>query len=212
MVDVQRTRIKLCGITRQVDADAASSVGIDALGFNFFEESPRFVAPSAASDIITRLSPFVTTVGLFVNAGAEFVRDTLRICRLDLLQFHGDETEGYCRQFNVPYLKALRHRDEAQTLADAAGFPSASGILLDAYKPGLYGGTGQSFDWGQVPNFDQPLILAGGLTAENVGQAIASAQPYSVDVSGGVESAPGIKDERKIAAFVSAVKQADQAR
>ena len=153
--------------------------------------------------------PFLVKVGLFVNATPEAVFSGLSSCAIDILQFHGDEDENYCRQFDVPYIRALRHRSTQETLKAAAQFSSASAILLDSYEPGRFGGTGQAFDWSEIPELTQPMVLAGGLTPLNVGLAVGQVAPYAVDVSGGVEDLPGIKCPQRIRQFVRAVAAAD---
>lgn len=201
-----RTRVKICGITRAEDASAAIQHGCDAIGLVFYEPSPRYVIPATARSIAAGLPPFVSAVGLFVDADAEYVREVLSQVRLDLLQFHGDETPEYCRQFGVPYLKAVRVRPETNLLQYAAAYADAKALLLDAYMPGTPGGTGTTFDWALIPrDFPKPIILAGGLDAGNVSEAIRQCRPYAVDVSGGVERQKGIKDAEKIAAFMRGV-------
>ena len=201
-----RTRVKICGITRAEDASAAIQHGCDAIGLVFYEPSPRYVTPATARSIAAGLPPFVSAVGLFVDADAEYVREVLSQVRLDLLQFHGDETPEYCRQFGVPYLKAVRVRPETNLLQYAAAYADAKALLLDAYMPGMPGGTGTTFDWALIPrDFPKPIILAGGLDAGNVSEAIRQCRPYAVDVSGGVERQKGIKDAEKIAAFMRGV-------
>ena len=208
---MSRTRVKICGITRVEDAAAAIRAGADALGFVFYTKSPRYVSPAQAAKIINGLPVFVSKVGLFVNADALEVQQILAECPLDLLQFHGDETPEYCESFAKPYMKAIRMRNDVN-IADAMGvYASASAILLDSYKPGVPGGTGESFDWARFPaNSSQPLVLAGGLRPENAGAAIASCQPYALDVSGGVETAPGIKSALAMTRFIEAVSLADR--
>ena len=202
------TRIKICGITREQDALAAAAAGADAIGLVFYAPSPRAVDPAQAARIVAALPPFVTTVGLFVDAEPAAVRAVLAEVPLDLLQFHGEESDDYCRQFGRPYLKAVRVRSADQLQDVAAQWPGAAGILLDSYKPGVPGGTGEVFDWRLVPRErDWNLVLAGGLAAGNVRQAIDEMQPWAVDVSGGVEAAKGIKDVAKINAFVQEVKR-----
>jgi len=205
-----RTRIKICGITRTADGMAAAEAGADAIGFVFHRPSARWIEPSEAGRIAAALPPFVTTVGLFVDVDAEVVRATLRAAPVDLLQFHGDESPAYCVQFGRPYMKAVRIRADLDLLQYAAPFPSAAALLLDAYRPGLAGGTGATFDWDLVPKrLSMPIVLSGGLTADNVGDGIGRLQPWAVDVSSGVEAAPGVKDAERIAAFVAAVRAAD---
>lgn len=185
--------------------------GADALGFVFFASSPRHVTAAQAADIIRGVPPFVTTVGLFVNATEEEVRAVLEVVPLSLLQFHGDEDNAFCCRFGRPWIKALAMKPGQDIMATIAAYPDASGILLDAWHPDLRGGTGHSFDWASFPaQSGRPLILAGGLTPDNVGQAILQTRPYAVDVSGGVEQAKGIKDARLIAAFLAEVRKAEK--
>lgn len=201
-------RIKICGITRVEDALAAAEAGADAIGLVFYPPSPRAVHAGQAAAIVRALPPFVTSVGLFVDATPDEVSAVLEQVPLDLLQFHGNESEAYCQQFGRPYLKALRVRPGDDLLQLAAAWPSAAGILLDSYKVGVPGGTGERFDWSLIPaQRDWPLVLAGGLDAANVATAIAGCRPWAVDVSGGVEAAKGIKDATKIQAFVHEVKR-----
>ena len=200
-------RSKICGITRIDDALAAVAAGADAIGFVFYAKSPRAVTAAQARAIIAALPPFVTTVGLFVNASACELNETLDAVPLDLLQFHGDDTPGQCEGYHRPYIKALRVRAGDDIAAACAAYASASGILLDTYVEGVPGGTGQAFDWSLIPQgLSKPIILAGGLSVQNVAQAIAQVQPYAVDVSGGVEMSKGIKDHDKIRAFMQAVR------
>jgi len=182
-------------------------MGVDAVGLVFYEPSPRSVDCSQASDIAKAVAPFCSLVGLFVNPSAQYVRDTLARVPLDVLQFHGDETEAFCNSFGRRYLKAIRMRPELMPEDSIASYPSAAGILLDAYRPGVPGGTGESFDWQRVPKQSPtPLILAGGLDSSNVASAAKSTGVYGVDVSGGVEAGPGDKCLDKIGRFVSAVR------
>ncbi len=204
------TRAKICGITRVEDALAAAHSGADAIGLVFYEKSPRLVSIAQAAQLAAALPPFVTVVGLFVNAAADYVREVMAHVPLDLLQFHGDETPGFCMQFDRPYIKAIRVKPGVDLLQCAAQFSTAKGLLLDAYVPGVPGGTGASFDWGLIPGkFPLPVILSGGLDAENVAAAIEQVRPYAVDVSSGVEAGKGIKDAAKIARFIQEVKRID---
>ena len=206
------TRIKICGITRVEDAIGAAQAGADALGFVFYPPSPRYVSPLQARAIVAAVSPFVTTVALFVNESAENVRQIMAVTRIQLLQFHGDEDASYCEQFQRPYIKAIRMAPGLDPQTETAQFPGASGYLLDTWKANIYGGTGEVFDWRRMAGLaNSSLILAGGLTPANVAAAIGSARPGAVDVSGGVESAPGCKDRQLIEAFVAAVQRADAA-
>ncbi len=200
-------RSKICGITRIEDALLAAEAGADAIGLVFYAKSPRAVDVPQARAIIAALPPFVTTVGLFVNASRGELNAILEAVPLDLLQFHGDETADDCAGYHRPYIKALRVRPGEDVAARCAEFPRAAGILLDTFVAGVPGGTGETFDWSLVPeNPGCPIILAGGLTAENVGEAIRRVRPWAVDVSGGVEASKGIKDAAKVRAFVAAVR------
>jgi len=202
----QRTRIKFCGITRESDALAAIELGADALGFVFHAPSPRYIAPEAARAIVGRLPPFVSAVGLFVDAPLAEVRAVAASVMLDAVQFHGEEPADYCQAYGRPYLKAIR-LETGTTLREAArAYAGARALLLDSYHPQLAGGTGQAFDWTLIPaQRDKPIVLAGGLHAGNVARAIRAVKPYAVDVSGGIESAKGIKDYEKMQAFVAEV-------
>ena len=205
-----RTRIKICGITRPQDAWAAAAAGADAVGFVFYRPSPRHVAPDAAAAIARALPPFVTTVGLFVDAPADAVRAALAAVPLGLLQFHGDEPPDFCGQFGRPFIKAVRIRPETDLLQYAARYPDAAALLLDAFRPGVPGGTGEIFDWDLIPAaLDARVVLSGGLTPGNAGAGIERVRPWAVDVSSGVEAAPGIKDEERIGQFAAAVRAAD---
>jgi len=204
------TRIKICGITRAEDALAAARSGADAIGLVFYPHSPRHVSTTQAEQLAEALPPFVSLVGLFVDAEAAFVREVLASVPLDLLQFHGDETPEYCAQFDRPYLKAIRVKAGVNLLQCAAAYRSAKGLLLDAHVEGIPGGTGTAFDWTLIPGqLPLPVILSGGLDAENVAAAIKQVRPYAVDVSSGVEASKGIKDAAKVAAFINEVKQID---
>ena len=210
-----KTRVKICGITRVEDALAAADSGADAVGLVFYERSPRHVGIAQAAQLAVVLPPFVSVVGLFVNAEASLVREALARVPLDLLQFHGDETPDYCAQFGKPYLKAIRVRAGVDLLQCAADFRSARGLLLDAHVEGKPGGTGTAFDWTLIPGkLPLPVILSGGLDPANVAAAIRQVRPYAVDVSsgvetGGVEAGKGIKDAAKIAAFINEVNKID---
>ncbi|MFB4393107.1 MULTISPECIES: phosphoribosylanthranilate isomerase [unclassified Pseudomonas] len=206
---MSNVRTKICGITRLEDALAAVEAGADAIGFVFYAKSPRAVDARQARAIIAQLPPFVTTVGLFVNVSRCELNEILEVVQLDLLQFHGDETPADCEGYHRPWIKALRVRPGDDLEAACQQYAGAQGILLDTFVAGVPGGTGEAFDWSLVPaRLSKPIILAGGLSAANVAQAIAQVRPYAVDVSGGVEQAKGIKDAAKIEAFMQAVKQA----
>ncbi|MGB4075703.1 phosphoribosylanthranilate isomerase [Pseudomonas sp.] len=200
-------RSKICGITRIEDALLAVDAGADAIGLVFYAKSPRAVTAQQARAIIAQLPPFVTTVGLFVDASRCELNEILELVPLDLLQFHGDESPADCDGFQRPYIKALRVKPGDDIAAQVERYQNASGVLLDTYVPGIPGGTGETFDWSLVPQgLAKPIILAGGLHAGNVAAAIAQVRPYAVDVSGGVEAQKGIKDAEKIRAFMQAVK------
>lgn len=201
------TRIKICGITCIEDALAAADAGTDAIGLVFYEPSPRYVTIAQAEKICKALPPFITTVGLFVNAESTVVSDTVKQVPLDILQFHGEESASYCEQFNRPWMKALRVHADSNILELMANYPNAQGILLDSYVAGVQGGTGVTFDWSIIPqSISKPIILAGGLDLNNVQQAINTVRPYAVDISGGVEASKGIKDIAKMRAFIKKVK------
>lgn len=202
-------RSKICGITRVEDALAAVEAGADAIGLVFYAKSPRAVDARQACAILDALPPFVTAVGLFVDMPRAELQLLLQQVPLDLLQFHGDESPDECEGFARPYIKALRVRPGEDVAAAMAPYAGARGILLDTFVEGVPGGTGASFDWSLVPQAaEKPIILAGGLSAENVAAAIQQVRPYAVDVSGGVEAAKGIKDAAKIRAFLQAVRSA----
>lgn len=207
-VPVKSIRVKICGITRVSDACVAAEVGADAIGIVFYPPSSRYVSDLAtARDIALAVGPFVTVVGLFVDATAEDVSRVQKAVPLNLLQFHGNEDEAYCRQFAQPYIKALRMKAGIDVPKAIAAYSSASGILLDTYVEGAPGGTGQVFNWSQVPRDTQSsIVVAGGLTPDNVSEAIEHSRPYGVDVSGGVESKPGVKSGELMKAFVEAAK------
>lgn len=206
-----RTRVKICGITRIEDAVTAVEAGCDALGLVFYPPSPRAVTPARARDIVRGIPPFVTVVGLFVNAGREAIAETLRITRIDLLQFHGDETPEQCQGHGRPWIKALRMRPGLDLQRLRQDYREAAGLLLDSYRKGVPGGTGECFEWDRIPADLAPeIILAGGLTPDNVGRAISRVRPYAVDVSGGVERDKGIKDPSRIEAFMRGVMRANQ--
>ncbi len=201
-------RVKICGITSVEDAQAAIEAGADALGLVFYAPSPRSVSIAQAQEISRSVGPFVSLVGLFVNADADEVQNTLSQIPLHVLQFHGDESRDYCEQFQRPYMKAIRMRPELDIQQAMNEHPNASGILLDAYRKGVPGGTGETFDWQRVPaRSEQALVLAGGLNPDNLEQALAATHVWAVDVSGGVESSPGRKDHEAIKRFVRIAKQ-----
>lgn len=203
------TAVKICGITRVEDALAATRAGAHAIGLVFYAPSPRYVTPAKAAEIIRALPPFVTAVGLFVDASTDDVRSALAAAPLQLLQFHGAETPAFCRQFARPYMKTVRMKPGVDLLQYAQNFHDARALLLDSHVEGLHGGSGAVFDWTLVPSgLPLPVVLSGGLTVENVVEAVRKVRPAAVDVSSGVESAKGIKDARKIAAFIKEVRSA----
>jgi phosphoribosylanthranilate isomerase len=200
-------RVKICGITRVQDLHAACEAGADALGFVFYEKSPRHLAIDAAAALVRELPPFVQSVGLFVNAEPAFIEAVLQAVPLDLLQFHGDEAAADCTRYGRPYIKAIRVTAGTDLLKCAADFETARGLLLDAYVPGVPGGTGESFDWKLIPpGLPKPVILSGGLTPANVADAVTQVRPWAVDVSSGVEAAKGIKDPHHVAQFIAKAK------
>ena len=206
MEQYYRTRVKICGITRVEDALAAVNAGADAIGLVFYAPSPRCVTIAQAQQIVAALPPFVSVVALFVNALTAEIETILAQVRIDIVQFHGDETPAQCQQINLPYYKAIRVKAESNLLQYALEFESAKALLLDTYTEAAFGGTGHVFDWNLIPkNMTKPVILAGGLVPENVALAIRQVRPYAVDVSGGVEQSKGVKDSAKIAAFMHAV-------
>ena len=210
-------RVKICGITRLQDIHAACNAGADALGFVFYERSPRHVTIEAAAALVRALPPFVQSVGLFVNAEPAFIESVLQAVPLDLLQFHGDETPADCARFGRPFIKAVRVNRDTDLLKYAADFDAARGLLLDAYVAGVPGGTGERFDWSLIPeSLSKPIVLSGGLTPDNVAEATQQVRPWAVDVSSGVEAvmllegaevaAKGIKDSNKMAQFIARAK------
>lgn len=207
-----RTRVKICGLTRPGDALAAAELGADALGLVFYPPSPRAVTVEQAAAVAAVLPPFVTVVGLFVNEEPDVVRDVLARVRIDLLQFHGDEEPDYCAQFGKPYIKAVRVQESTDLTREVCHYAAAQALLLDAFDASARGGTGLAFDWNRVrvPEGGR-IVLAGGLAPENVRQGLETVRPCAVDVSSGVESAKGIKDREKMAAFLNEVYQFDHA-
>lgn len=203
------TRIKCCGMTRLDDALLASRLGADAIGLVFAERSPRRLALEQARLIRQALPPFVTAVALFMDNDAALVREVVRVVQPELLQFHGVETDAWCGQFGVRYLKSIAMGEGAAALPRLRHYPGAAGLLLDGHGLGEAGGSGQVFDWSQMPTgVSQPLILAGGLTAANVAEALRIARPWAVDVASGIEMSPGVKDAAKMGAFIAAVRRA----
>ena len=202
----RRVRTKICGITRVEDARAAIDAGADALGFVFYQASPRYIAPLTAQEIIRQLAPFPAKVGLFVDPDREYVSAVLETVRLDIIQFHGDEEPGFCRSFDRPYIKAVKMKRDIDLQEMCRHYADATALLLDSYSETAHGGTGTCFDWSLIPaELSKSIILAGGLTVTNVGRAIAAYKPYAVDVSSGVELDEGIKDKDKMTAFIREV-------
>jgi phosphoribosylanthranilate isomerase len=203
------TKVKICGLTSVADARAAAEAGADMIGLMFYDKSPRNISIAQASEISRALSPFVLKVGVFVNPTEAEVMEAISACGLNLLQFHGDESSEFCTHFGLMSMKALRVKD-ADSIAALENY-STDAFLLDAYSKSGLGGTGEKFNWDlavEAQKFGKPVFLAGGLTPENVAEAVRIVQPFAVDVSSGVESAPGIKDAAKVRAFIQAVKSA----
>ncbi|MDB4847836.1 phosphoribosylanthranilate isomerase [Candidatus Pseudothioglobus singularis] len=197
------TKVKICGFTEPNNARDAALAGVDAIGLVFYDKSPRNVDIHSAQKIIKALPPFINRVGLFVNANPSFIDEILCEVPLDTLQFHGDESVLDCAQYQMPFIKSLRVKPDTNVKEIAENFSSASALLLDSFSPSSYGGTGESFDWSLAcVKISLPIILAGGLTVDNVADAIKQVNPYAVDASSGVESAPGVKDIDKIEAFI----------
>lgn len=205
------TRVKICGITRVEDAHAVVKHGADAIGLVFYPPSPRHVDIAQAAEIAAALPPFVTTVGLFVNADKETIAEVVEQVGIDLLQFHGNECPEYCAEHRRPWIRAVRMKDNLDLDKTQQDFVAARGLLLDAYRPGVPGGTGETFDWQRIPNtLASSIVLAGGLNSDNIEKAVAQVKPYAVDVSGGVEASPGIKDADKIARFIEGVRRGEK--
>ena len=199
-------KIKICGFTNAQNANQAAMLGIDAIGLVFYDQSLRNVGVETALQIVNALPPFINRVGLFVNADSSFIDEVLCEVPLDTLQFHGDESAAECRQYAMPFIKALRVNQETNIIKMAEEYHQASGLLLDAFNKDTYGGTGESFDWSLAKvDIDLPIILAGGLNPNTVADAVSQVNPYAVDVSSGVESEPGIKDIDKIRKFIQRV-------
>lgn len=208
---MRRTRIKICGITNLTDALAAVEVGADALGFVFYPPSSRFIEPKQAADIIYELPPFVVTTGLFVDAAVEDIERAIELVKLDLLQFHGNESPEFCNAFSRPYIKAIHVTENINLKAKAKQYSNARALLLDTSVSGMSGGTGQTFDWSIIPQFHPAkLILAGGLNPINIGQAVKKVKPYAVDISSGVEQSKGIKDKALMRELIQEVYSADK--
>ncbi|WP_197745308.1 phosphoribosylanthranilate isomerase [Candidatus Nitrosacidococcus tergens] len=205
-----RTRVKFCGITRREDALAAIDYGVDALGLVFYPKSPRAVTISQAIEITQNLPPFITIVGLFVNAQEHEIKDVLNALPIDTIQFHGDESPAQCNCYNKPYIKAISMKEGISLPQVAEIYKQSAALLLDTYQQGIPGGTGQTFNWDKIStDITKEIILAGGLTPVNVAQGVRQVKPYGVDVSGGIEQSKGIKDTIKMAAFMKGVASAD---
>ena len=203
-----KTHIKICGITTLEQGLAAAGYGAHGLGFVFYQKSSRVISPDVASAIIKELPPFISSVGLFVNPDADYVREIISQVPLNLLQFSGAESPAFCDQFNFPYYKAFHMKPGIQLIEEVNKYPNSRAVLLDTFKTGEWGGTGESFDWSLVPGkLQKPVMISGGLTPNNVGQVIQQCQPYGVDVSSGVESQPGVKDIHLIKSFIEEVNR-----
>jgi phosphoribosylanthranilate isomerase len=203
---MSKPRVKVCGLTRLQDLQACITSGVDALGFVFVPKSPRFLDVSTAQYLCSKVPVFISRVGLFLDQDAEHVHDVLRTVPLSLLQFHGRESEQYCQQFGLPYIKAIS-MDSMDPVSEAEkNYPTAAGILVDSHETGGLGGTGKVADWGKARTGRMPLILAGGLTPDNVAEAVQKVRPWAVDVSSGVEISPGIKSAERIKRFVKEAK------
>lgn len=201
---MSRTRVKICGITNLEDAESAIMAGADAIGFVFYEKSPRYIAINTAEHIIRHCAPFINFVGLFVDADESYIKKVLSRVAISTLQFHGQESEQACAIYNRPYIKAVRMTEDIDLSEQCQQYRSAAGLLLDAYVKDVPGGTGITFNWDLIPNdLEKPIILAGGLDESNVKDAITRVHPYAVDVSGGVEKEKGVKDSDKIKNFIS---------
>ena len=200
------TRVKFCGFTEENDVDQAVALGVDALGFVFYEPSSRYVTPEHATNLTRSVLAFVTRVGLFVNEQADSIKRIFETARLNLIQYHGEETPEFCDTVGLPYIKAFRVQQGMDLQAEMDRYPNASGFLLDAYVKGQPGGTGERFDWGLIPQSHAPIILAGGLTPDNAKDAIEQVAPWALDVSGGIETKPGRKDPDKMARFMEACR------
>jgi len=200
------TRVKFCGLRHKDDVADAVALGVDALGFVFYEPSSRYVAPEDAATLTRAVPAFLTRVGLFVNENAETIKRIFEIARLNLIQYHGEESPEFCDSVGLPYIKAFRVQQDMDIRGAMDRYPNASGFLLDAYVKGQPGGTGERFDWGLIPRSYAPIILAGGLTPDNAKDAIEQVAPWALDVSGGIESKPGRKDPDKMARFMDACR------
>ncbi|MGB0225911.1 MAG: phosphoribosylanthranilate isomerase [Litorivicinaceae bacterium] len=200
------TRVKFCGLTHEEDIAQAVKLGVDALGFVFYAPSSRSVAPDHAAMLTSSVPAFVTRVGLFVNEQPAVIQNIFERTRLNLIQYHGDETPEFCDAVGLPFIKAFRVRPGIDIQTEMERYPNASGFLLDAYVKGQPGGTGERFDWGMIPQSNAPIILAGGLSPDNAKDAIEQVAPWALDVSGGIETKPGRKDPDKMARFMNACR------
>ena len=206
-----RTRVKICGFTQVDEVVIAAKLGVDAIGLVFYPLSPRYVSIEQAKKIVKALPAFVTVVALFVDEKESYIKQVINSVSIDCIQFHGDETPDECRVYNKPYMKAIRMKPDVNVLEIANQYHDASALLLDAYHPGIKGGSGSQFDWDLIPkDCSKPIILAGGLQVDNVKQAIQSVRPYALDVSSGVEKTKGFKDVAKMAAFIQAINEGDR--
>ena len=206
-----RTRVKICGFTQAKDAVAAANLGVDAIGLVFYPPSPRHVSIEQAKEIVAALPAFVTVVALFVDEQESQIREVLSHVPIDCIQFHGDESAVACRVYNKPYMKAIRMKPDLDIMEIAAQYNDDTALLLDAYHPGIKGGSGSRFDWDLIPEqCSLPVILAGGLQVDNVKQAIQSVKPYALDVSSGVEAEKGVKDVAKMTAFIQQINEGDR--
>jgi phosphoribosylanthranilate isomerase len=202
-------KVKFCGITNLDDAITACQLGVDALGFVFYSKSSRFISPNEANEIIQKLPPFISTVGLFVNQSKLEVEEAIKACPVNLLQFHGDEDEFFCNQYNLPYIKAISMKSDINLLKCIEDFDSAKALLLDSYSEDTRGGSGKVFDWKSIPlNPSKPFIVAGGLNPINIKILLELIGPYGVDVSSGIESRKGLKDYQLMKEFILGVTNA----
>lgn len=205
-----RTRVKVCGLTNVEDAVSCAQLGVDAIGLNFYAKSPRHISLDTARAIAVGVPPFVTLVALFVNPQSQEVKRVIETVGVSLLQFHGDEPAGFCGQFGVPYIKACRMKAGVDLLESMQTYGAASAWLADAYSD-QYGGAGKQFDWTRLPReCPRPLVLSGGLSPENAGEAVRRVRPWALDVCSGVESSKGVKDRQRVAAFITEVRNADE--
>ena len=205
------TRIKICGVTRAQDAQVSAASGADAIGLVFYPRSSRAVTVDQAADIVAVVPPFVSVVALFVDEPIASIERIISALPIDVIQFHGDESPEFCQQFGRPWIKALRIKPGLDVLEECQRFSKARGVLLDSWQADMPGGTGKAFDWRLASHsLPMPVVLAGGLTQDNVGDGIRALHPAAVDVSGGVEVSPGLKDAKKIRQFIAAVRAADQ--